>query len=107
MLAVSSEGALRKAYSDTTPKRVSVWIWSASKEKTEPLFFGAYALTGGDLQWITRWRDSQDVVVEFYDFGEKYVSQPDVEKAAAPSSRIATLTFTYDSTSGRFVEKKE
>jgi hypothetical protein len=102
--AVSSRGASRKAYVDTTRKRVSVWVMTNVEEKPETLFSGEYIFTGADLEWSTRWHGSQEVSVEFYDFGNR-VSEYDAKKAGAASNHVATLVFVID-TAGKWKEKK-
>jgi hypothetical protein len=103
-LAVSSHGASRKAYVDTTKKRVYVWVMTNVKEKPETLFRGEYAFTGADLTWSTRWHSPQDVSVEFYDFGDR-ISEYDAKKTGSASNHIATLVLIADAT-GKWREKK-
>jgi hypothetical protein len=104
-LAVSSHGASRKAYVDFSKKRVYVWVMTNVKEKPETLLNREYVLNGADLEWRTRWQSSQEVIVDFYDFGDK-VSQYEAEKMGAPSNHVATISFVLDAASGKWSEKK-
>ena len=104
-LAISSHGAPRKAYVDLTKKRIYVWVMTNVREKPETLFSGEYVFNGADLGWSTCWQSSQEVTVDFYDFGDK-VSQYDAGKAGTASNHVATLSFVLDAATGKWSEKK-
>jgi hypothetical protein len=103
-LAVSVHGASRKAYVDTTKKRVYVWVMTNHIQKPETLFSGEYTFTGADLEWSTRWQSLKEVTVEFYDFGDR-VSVYDAKKSGIPTNHVATLTYILDA-NGKWKEKK-
>jgi hypothetical protein len=100
-------GASRKAYVDLTKKRVFIWIVTPPDVllKRETVFSGKYVFQGADLCTRVEWRDSQHVIVDFYDFGDK-VSSYDARKAGTPSNHVARVAFVLDAKTGKFVEKK-
>jgi hypothetical protein len=113
-LRIQSHGASRQAYVDMSKKRVYLWIATITKydslhvaviEPSVTVLDKKYTFTAGDLCSSVRWQGSQEVAVDFYDFGDR-VSSYDAEKASAPSNHVATLAFVLDAKSGRFSEKK-
>jgi hypothetical protein len=108
-LRVECHGASRKAYVDLTKKRVFVVIWRKDSDYLHDdgkrLFLGKYVFAGADLCSDVRWHSSQDVTVDFFDFGDR-VSCYDAEKTGARSNHIATLDFTWDPKTEQFVGKK-
>ena len=108
-LRVECHGASRKAYVDLTKKRVFVVIWRKDSDYLhndgKRLFLGRYVFTGADLCSDVHWHGSQNVTMDFYDFGDR-VSSYDAEKTGGRSNHIATLTFSWDAKREHFRETK-
>ena len=102
-LAISCHGASAHAYVDKTKKRVYLWIMQQGRQ--EAIFQRQYKFVAADLAWRTRWQDTDDVSVVFFDFGDK-ISRYDAKKTRAPSNHVATLQFHRDSATGLFSETK-
>ena len=96
-------GASGHAYVDKTKKRVYVWIRQRGNEKA--VFQRDYTLVASDLGWSTLWQSSTNVVVVFFDFGDKK-SGYDAKNSGAHSNHVATLKFHRDSATGQFSETK-
>src|SRR5688572_18272520 len=108
-LRVESHGASRKAYVDLTKKRVYVLIWRKPSDYMsndwERLFSGKYVFTGADLCSRIEWHGSQEVTVDFYDFGDR-ASSYDARRAGSPSNHVACVAFVLDRSEERRVGKE-
>lgn len=102
-LAINSHGASGHAYVDKTKKRVYVLIRQQGNEKA--VFQRDYTLVASDLGWSTLWQSPTNVVVVFFDFGDK-MSSYDAKNSGARSNHVATLKFHRDSATGQFSEAK-
>jgi|ERR1043166_385042 alkylated DNA repair dioxygenase AlkB len=106
-LRVETHGASGKAYVDMSKKRVFVLIWTKPEYWKDPerVFYEKDVFRGADMRANVQWEGSQNVLVRFYDFGDR-VSVHDTEKANAASNQVATLPFFLDTKTGKFKEKK-
>jgi hypothetical protein len=107
-LCMEKHGASGKAYVDFSKKRVYLSIWKEPSDYLshdgEELFAGKYVLQAADLCQSVHWQGVREVTVDFFDFGDK-VSVYAMKKDS-PSNYISSLTFVFDASTGKFVEKK-
>jgi len=105
-LGMEYHGASAKAFTDRTRKRVYLWLVSNAARNHTTYIDKKYVFTASDLSSDITWADSSEMVkVNFYDYGEGIFSS-DARKRGIPSNHIATLTFVWDATRQKFVEKK-
>lgn len=99
-LGVSSHGASGKAYTDTTKKRVFVWLGPHAADNPAPPLYKKYVFMAADLDWDTKWNGNNEVTIDFFDYGEG-VSQSGAD--SIPKNPIASLTF-IKTEDGAFIE---
>jgi len=104
-LAVGVDGAAGRAYVDKTKKSAWIWIGSGNSTNSVSLFQREYVLTGSDMTWETRWSSPDTVSVEFYDWGDGVSNYNNMNHMTA-SNHIARLSFVFDKTTGKFIEKQ-
>ena len=84
---------------------VKVCIKAGQEAKAQLLFSRRYKFVASDLGGDARWVSPEEVVVQFYDYGDG-VSSYDASKAWATSNHVGTLAFRLDKQSGQFKEKE-
>jgi hypothetical protein len=106
-LWMAKHGASGKAYTARTKKRVYLSLGPSSSNTNHipPTLKKKYVFVAGDLAADEHWKNSDEVTIEFYDFGDGvYVDA--LERGRTPSNHVATLRFVRDSRTGGFVEQK-
>jgi len=104
-VSTECDGAYGHAYIDNTKKKFWVWIGSGSGTNYTQLFKHHYIINGSDVDWQTRWSSDEAVSIEIYDWGDG-VGNYDNMKHLAASNHIASLSFTLDKSTGKFVEQR-
>jgi len=105
-LGIEMHGASAKAYTAKTKKRVYLWIaTNTPHEKSVTVFDKKYVFLTADLSCNVQWRGSEEVSVAFFDYGDGIYSG-DARKSGVPSNHVASLLFSRDMKTGRFVETK-
>lgn len=98
-------GAYGRSFIQRTKKVVDVSIKKGQQPHAQILFLQRYEFVASDLGGDARWVSPEEVVVQFYDYGDG-VSSYDASKTGAASNHIGTLAFHVDKQSGKFREKK-
>jgi hypothetical protein len=98
-------GAYGRSFVQRTKKLVDVCIKKGQQPQAQTLFLHRYKFIASDLGGDARWVSPEEVVLQFYDYGDGVTSY-DASKTGAPSNHISTLAFHLDKHSGRFTEKK-
>jgi hypothetical protein len=103
-LAALIDSAYGHAYDDKTRKKIWIQIGSGGASNYVPLFDHTYVLTGSDIEWQTRWSSAEAVSVEFYDWGDGVNNYNNMKHMTA-SNHIALLSFVFDKSTGKFIER--
>ena len=104
-LGMEKHGASGKAYTARTKKRVYVWLGPTSRNNSAPSLDKKYVFVAGDLASHIQWKGSDEVTIEFYDFGDGVLAS-EARQRGIPSNHVGSLRFTRDAHTGRFVEEK-
>ena len=114
VLGSEAHGAAGKAFTALTKKRVYVWIatragyneWQMTTSRSATLLDKSYDFVAGDLGVDVQWHGPDEVSVDLYDYGDG-VSIYDGREAGTPSNHVATLTFSFERQTGKWVERKQ
>jgi hypothetical protein len=98
-------GAYGRSYVDRTKKLLDVCIKRGPLPQPQILFLQRYKFVASDLWGDAQWISTNEVVVQFYDYGPGLTSD-DARNNPGASNYIASLAFRFDNASGKFVEKK-
>jgi hypothetical protein len=112
-LRMARHGASGKAYTARTKKRVYLWLGPNTKhdeyqmpiKSSLPVLDKKYVFVAGDLEADERWKGSDELTIEFYDYGDGVLARGARERGA-PSNHVATLRFVRGPRSGGFTEQK-
>ncbi len=98
-------GAYGRSFIQRTKKLVDVCIKKGQEPQAQILFSQRYKFIASDLGGDARWVSPEEVVIQFYDYGDG-VSHYEASKTGAASKPIHRLAFHLDKQSGKFTEKK-
>ena len=102
---MAKHGASGQAYVARTKKRVYLWIGPSGTNSVGPAMKRKYIFVAGDLSSDERWNGSDEVTIQFYDFGDGVVAS-EARRRGTPSNHVATVRFARDARSGGFIEVK-
>ncbi len=110
-LGIKVHGASAKAYTAQSNKRIYLWIKPNIPTYPAPPFEISHAdpfdkkfiFHAADLTWNVTWLGSDEVSIEFFDYGDGVSS---LDRRGMSSNHIASLSFYRDAKIDKFVEKK-
>jgi len=102
-LWVAGHGA-GKAYAKANGKHIYVRI--KDRETSAELFRQEFKFVAANLSWRVDWRSTNDITVEFFDYGDKIPVYDHDSRRSLTSNHVATLRFERDPVTGKFSEMK-
>jgi hypothetical protein len=103
-LGMEAHGASAQAYTATTKKRVYLWLGPNTTNNTARPIWKKYVFVAAGLDWKVEWHGSEEVAVQFFDYGDGIPSGW-ARETGTPSNHIASLQFRKTQT-GEFIEVK-
>jgi len=100
LLSIKINGAYRHAYNDLTKKDIYVSL----KKKDGPILMQReYSLHGAGLHWDVSWSHLDNLKIVFYD-EQGLIRLTDRSDLTHLPRQIFTINFTFDPSSGKFIE---
>ena len=108
-LRIAIYGAPRRQYPEQSEKEVALCIKRGVLPNATILFEHSYKFVGADMLWSATWNSTNAVTLQLFDWGKGKVSQEDsaTGNLIGPTNHIATLVFSMDKQTGKFVEERK